>query len=446
MSDTEDVVELVLAGETVLAKEYQVDVAFLMAPNAFSVSIGSGTTAIDLMQRYPPNTPFALKVNGVTQFMGRTDGFERPKGEYTELHITGRDRMAQIVDDKVRHDRSFANATFEEITRAALKAALRNQGYSLVFDARAHRQAVTGTPLYGTQTIVSDPVKGKAGPLELRVVRVDERVGPVFDTVPERVGVTTVETTVKYIKGYKADKPIEWKAGTTWYQALKKEYDRGGLFLRAGVDPEGEDENVFLLSEPSAAQTPLIGMVNTRAPNPADNVVSVLPPRITNVTTGMHSEYIVRGRSGGGKGGLKQIEGVFIDGDLLALGIDKTDVHVDEHVVTELQAQYLARKRCADARRACRVFTYTIPRRHTAPLLSNPRRRAILAPDICVALKDDENGMEGVFWVERVKHYASANGPTGTDVTLMVPDDVVFGEGEFLSDATRKVCGRHRKK
>ena len=50
--------------------------------------------------------------------------------------------------------------------------------------------------------------------------------------------------------------------------------------------------------------------------------------------------------------------------------------------------------------------------------------------------------MEGVFYVERVRHGASANGPTYTDVTLMVPDDLVFGDGEFLSNATRKVTGK----
>ena len=128
---------------------------------------------------------------------------------------------------------------------------------------------------------------------------------------------------------------------------------------------------------------------------------------------------------------------------MVELGFTTRKVVIDDHAKTNAQALYLARKLCTEARRMHRVFTYHMPRRHTAPLLRDPSRRAILAPDICVSLKDDENGMEGVFYSERVRHMASASGPTGTDITIMVPEDLVYGDAEFLTNATRKVSGRH---
>lgn len=454
IDSTEDDIKLVLNGETVItAKEYVVDIAFMMVPSQFSIVIGSGTSALALMQRYPARTPFQLLVNGIVQFSGRTDGYERPSGEHTEIRITGRDCMVPLLRNSIAHDRTFNNATFEDLARAAITGA-GLKSYTLTFDERAHRAAVAGTPIVET-TQVTEQVLLNFN--ELYAIDAsgfppgtDLNYAP-FDIKDKSEITVDVTKTVKKIKGYKAEKPIEWKSGTKWYAAAKKEFDRGGLFLRAGVDPKGKQENVFLLSEPSAAQTPLFGFVNTREPNPADNHVSVLPPHITDLTTNRCARYIVRGRTGGGKSGHQQIEGIFDDEYMIDLGYDPEfdhDVVIDEMAKSIAQAKYLARRRCAEARRQHRVFTYRVPGRHTAPVLYNPKQRAVLVPDVCVSLKDDEHGMEGVFWIERVKHGASANGPTFTDVTVMVPDDLVFGDGEFLSNATRKVSGRHhgRKK
>lgn len=445
----EDTVELVLKGETILtAKEYSIRIAFLQVPNKFDITIGSGTTALDLLKRYPPNTPFLIKINGIVQFMGRTDGSERPAGEATELHISGRDRLALLLDDAIVHDKTFNNATFEDLARAAIEG-VGITDYQLTFDEKAHRAAVVGSPV-----LKSVQVKEKVL-LDLNQVYgidtsgfppgIDLNFAPLDIRSDEEITVEVTKT-VQRITGFKAEKPIEWKAGETRFGALNKELARAGIFIRCGVDPNGKNENVFLLSEPSAAQTPIFGFVNTRASNPIDNYVNVQPPGISDMTVGRRTNYIVRGRTGGGKDGRKQIEAVFVDEEMKALGFNTNDVHVDKEVKTLAQAQYLARKRCAEARRMSRAFTYVIPGRHTAPLLNQPGQRAVIAPDVCVCLKDDEYGFDGIFWVERVHHKASANGPTGTEVTLMVPDDLVFGDGLFLPGGTPKVLGRRNKR
>ena len=444
----EDLVELVLAGETVrTSKEYDVSIAFLQACNAFSMTIGSGATAIDLMRRYPKRTPFALRINGITQFMGYTDGFRRRRGEATELEIFGRDALADLVSDEIQHDRSWNNATFEELARAAFAGA-GYEGISLSYDAAAHRQAVTGAPQFEPykvkQTITSGPVGDGRTVQEIVPLTPD---GSAYDVANVRTGVTTVETEVTITRqrctGFKAEKPIEWKAGTSYYSALNKDLSRGGIFLRAGVDPEGQDPNVFLLGAPNAAQPPLFGIARLLDRDPPQNIISVQPPMIDDSGVGRHAYYTVRSRTGGGKDGKQQIEATFTDEDMVARGYRTHKVIVDEQCKTRKQAEYMARKACAEARRMNRVFTYTVPRRHSLPLLSAPSRRAIPTPDVCASLIDEEHGLEGDFWIERVRFRAGPGG-TFTDLTLMVPDDLVFGEGEFYSSARkkRKVFGR----
>lgn len=445
----EDRVELVLAGETILiAKEYDISIAYLQMPNQFSIVIGSGATTIDLMRRYPKNTPFILRINGITQFMGRTDGFRRRRGEATELEIIGRDSLRDLVTDEIQHDRSFNNATFEELTRKAFEGA-GYEGIALTYDATAHRQAVTGVPQFEPYKVKKIHKSGPVGDgntvTDIVPLTTD---GSAYDVTNVRTGVTTVETEVQETRqrctGFKAEKPIEWKAGQSYYAALNKDLSRAGIFLRAGVDPEGQDPNVFLLGAPNAAQPPLFGMARLLDRDPPQNIVSVQPPQIDDSAVGRHAYYIVRGRTGGGKDGRQQIEATFTDEDMVARGYRTHRVIVDDNAKTRKQAEYMARKACAEARRMGRVFTYTVPRRHSLPLLSAPSRRAIPTPDTVVSLIDEEHGLEGDFWIERVRFRASANGGTSTEVTLMVPDDLVFGEGEFYSSAKkkRKVFGR----
>lgn len=447
----EDLVEIILNGETIRAvKDYDISIAFLQVPNAFAVTVGSGQSALDLMARYPAGTTFALRVNGVVQFMGRTDGWRRRRGEATELEIVGRDALAQLLQDEIQHDRSFSNITFEALTRTAFDGA-GYEGITLTVDASAHRAAVTGTPILEPykvkKTYTSAPV-GQQGTETVLVPLTSD--ASAWDVTTYRTGVTVVSTEVEEtrqrVTGYKTEKPIQWKAGQPYYQALNKELSRAGLFLRAGVDPDGEDPNVFLLSEPNAAQPPLFGLVRIPAPvNLPANVVNVSPPMIDDVTVGRHAFYTVRGRTGTGKNGRTQIEYTFTDEDMVARGYRTHRVIVDENCKTQKQAEYMARKACAEARRQSRVFTYTVHGRHSLPLLRDETRRAIPNPDIVVALRDDEHGLYGDFWVERVRFRASANGGTFTDITLMVPDDLVFGEGQFYTASggkRRKVFGR----
>jgi prophage tail gpP-like protein len=429
----DDRVTLELNGrEVLLAENYDVSIAYLLQPNAFSITLGSGATALSITKAFPAGTRFGLRVGDVVQFTGRTDGFEKTSQTATEIAIKGRDCMARLIDDDVEHDESVTHATWEELARKAIEGA-QVKGYSLVFDTAAHRQAVVGTPIVET-------IEATVGAF----------VGPVALTVGSGLNYSLLAredtTTITRIKGYRAERPIEIKAGTSHHGWLKKENDRGGLFLRAGVDPTGEDEFVFLLGAPSANQAPVYALINQRGAARQANFVNVFAPKLHDVTLTRRAHFIVYGKAGTGKGGRNTIIGRFDDEEMIALGFTTRKVHIDKEVKSSEHATYLARKLCAEARRQDRSFTYAI-KGHTLPLIAAPERRGIPAPDTCIYIKDDEHGIEGVFWIERVSHRGSSEGGRTTEITVMVPEDLVFGDGEFARGGKKKkrskVFGRY---
>jgi prophage tail gpP-like protein len=64
--------------------------------------------------------------------------------------------------------------------------------------------------------------------------------------------------------------------------------------------------------------------------------------------------------------------------------------------------------------------------------------RAVWAPDTVVRVLDDEHGISGDFWIEGVTFRGSSSHGTTTELTLMRPEDLVFGEGEFDSGPKKK--------
>jgi hypothetical protein len=452
-----DTIDLLINGREVLcAKEYDVVFSYFTTPSTFSLTVGSGGTTLDLMRQCPPNSLFALRVNGIVQFMGFTDGFGRIGGGPLELAISGRDRMAQLIRAHVPADRSFHNATFAHLAEEAIRGAGISK-FNLTFDSAGQRAAVVGVPVIkdvpAIGRAVSAPVTGvaeEARPERLGIVAVDPRVGPVFDILPAtqavRAGTTVVSTlqevTVQRITGYKAERPIKWDIGQTYLAAFKKEGDRGALFLRAGVDPTGRDPNVFLLDTPDPTQEAKFFLLNTREELAPNNAVLVGPRQLRYELTGRYSDYEVHGQAGGGKGGREPIIGTYHDEEVARAGISARCIWKDPQAKNKRQADFLARKKRAEDARASESFVYPIPHRHTVPLITNPAQRIVPAPGLMGRVRDDEIGVDGVFWVERVRHHSSVSGGTFTELTLIDPQHLVLG----LDEATQPVSSRAPKK
>jgi prophage tail gpP-like protein len=363
----------------------------------------------------------------VTQFAGRIDGYDGHGGS-TQIIFRGRDPMAQLVDDMIQTERSFTNTTFADLARATIEGA-GIKGYSLVLDATAQRKAVTGVPVVDSWVEVPD--EQQAANAAALGAAVGATAGTTLGVAaasapgPDALPVMTMVTA----------HPIQAKAGQSWYAFVSKELERAGLFLRAGVDPEGQDERVFVLSQPSARQPPLAGLVNQRGAPRGSNAVTVLSAHYKNDTAGRHREYVVLGRAGSGEQGRQRIEGRFVDDEMTAWGFSKRFVHVDHDAKSTAQAVFLARRKAAEARRRGWTLRYTV-RGHTAPLLRNPSLRAVWAPDTVVRVLDDEHAIVGDFWIEGVTFRGSKSQGTTTELTLMRASDLVFGDGEFNPAST----------
>lgn len=452
MSPPLDTVDILINGKVVLnLKEYDVTFSYFTAPNTMSFTLGSGGTSLDLMRMCPPGSIVAVRVNGVVQWVGFVDGFERLGAGATEITFSARDAMMQLIKAHIEHERSFNNITLENLALEAIKGSGVTEP-QLFSDAAAWRSAVSGVPIVDSTTVKKSvtTTTGNTTNNEILGLNAAARAQGLPEPFPgaelQTTTTTLQEQTVTRVTGYKADKPIKWEAGETFLAALKKDTDRAGVFLRAGVDPDGNDPWIFEIGAPDGQQPAKFWLLNTRRENTPENAVLILPPQIRYVMTGRHSEYVVLGQAGGGKDGHKPIEGRFKDPEALSgMPLPATLVKKDPQAKNIKQAQYRARKMCAEERRANRSFVFTVPHRHTVPLIEDPKTRIIPVPDLVGHVRDDEHGINGPMWVEKVRHHSSSTGGTFTEITMIDPTDLVFGDDEITAPVQRPAKKGHRR-
>lgn len=393
MKPIADRVVLDLGGrELLFAESYDVQISALTQPAAFGVRTAPGDRLAEALAVCGIGAPFKLYIGDdpsrsgstVLQLSGAVDGFnvEVAEGSGSTLTIQGRDALAPVHDAFVTSEQSFSEITFRELTEAVLTKALGGRAFTLTTDAAALRKAATGSPMpKGTKTADE---------------RVDETVGGA-DAVP---GPKTQQKTLRT------------KLGQQWFSGvLKPELDRAGLFLRA--TPDGN----FLLAQLDANQVPLYRIVRRRGAS------SVLRTSWRNSANGRFSRCDVHGRRGGGATARTNILGSCIDAELEAAGLVKVLSLDDDRAKTIAQAEFLARRKIAEARRAGWSLTYVVSG-HTTPTLEGGS--AVWSPDTVVEVDDDELGLRGPFWIESVRFARDPR--TTTTLVLMRPEDVIFGE------------------
>jgi prophage tail gpP-like protein len=433
--EADDAVRIILdEQECLMVEEYEVSMAFMQVPHAFSITVGHGSTALDIMQQYPKNTRFRCMIGPVTVFSGRTDGFRRASQSATQIMLSGRDAMARLVRDHITEDHSFTHSTFEEVVRYAIEGA-GIKGYSLTFDTNAQRLAVTGKAITKSTTVTRE-----ANPNDLRGLSIEPVKGQDLRFTPLDIQLPQITETITKITGYRSDSPIEFKVGQTWFEAVHGELEKGGLFLRAGVDPEGIDEFTFVLGAPSAEQSPLYALVNARGAFDGNNVVNVQQPQFSDIAIQRCAHYIIYGAKGGGKGGRSKVEGRFDDQEMIDAGYVETYAAKSDKVKSIEHATFLARKMAASHRMRERSLVYPYPTGHTVALGRDPTQRTVFAPDTVVYVRDDEHGIDSNFWVERVHMKGGKNGRS-TDLTLHYPEDLIFGDGGFSVQKGKKKGG-----
>jgi prophage tail gpP-like protein len=220
--------------------------------------------------------------------------------------------------------------------------------------------------------------------------------------------------------GGKTIQTVQAKLGENWWQLVKSKLDRAGLFL--WDDAEGN----FVLSQPNGHQSPTYRVVRWRGKNP--NAVNATRSSYKNDTSHRHSEVIVRSRTGGKEYGRRNVVGRFDDPEMRALGYDNPLVLRDTKATSPEEAEFLARRRLAEERREGWRLVYTVAGHTTSSLVAGGGR-AVWTPDTVVEVKDDEYGIDGVFYLESCVYRAD---PVSTETTLrlMRLGDLVFGAEE----------------
>lgn len=360
------------------AETYEIQQSILQQPSAFALRLGGAFQVRELVDMWPPNTPFRLLINDCPQFTGRTDGFTASTGEGgSGLTLRGRDVLAPLVDGYATSEKSFSDITFEQVVNKALTEVYGLSGApTLIYTNEANRKAVTGAP-------------------------VKQTAPPKIDGVDPDVLVTEPAP----------GKKLQVKMGQRWFSDfVKPELDRAGLFLWAAGD------GTAILSVPNTSQDPTYRIFRK---NGRGNVISA---DWKNEPTARYSRCDVHCRSAGGDKARVKSYGSFEDAEMIAWGFDRPLCFKDEKGKTIKQAEFLARRKIVEARRAGWQVTYIVAG-HTAPSLVDGAP-AVWAHDTIVEVDDDELGLYGRFWCESTRH--AANPQATATITLMREEDAVL--------------------
>lgn len=391
-------VELILAGETVLlATRYQVRLSILTQPAQFSLTLGTGASLRELMRDAEPNTPFELKIDDRLVMTGRIDGWET-SGASGILQIEGRDALAPLHDGCLEQEQTFKDDTYAALVRKVMDA-VGLKSTKLVFSNKANRKAILG----------ADPeavVAYEPGP--------DGKLGKKIETKGQTP--RAVESLlIAQGEGGGTKKHAQAQLGEKAYEFLKRHLDRAGLFLWAAADGS------YVLSEPNTAQNAVFELFRSQGAAPEFSVIE--DSKLTHKTQGRYSKISVYTRGETKKAGRAKSVASVTDSEMVELGFVRPMVLRDPNADTVKKAEFMARRKLAESRRAGWKLSYTVSGHVSGSRLD---RQLTWAPDTMVRVSDARYGIFENLWVESVTFSGSPHATT--TIELMRPQDLVFGD------------------
>ncbi len=389
--ENDDRVRIQLGGhEAQLVEQYSFAGSIFQQPSAFSLVLAPRDDPKTILWSFPPGpmSPCSLFIGSNRQFTGELDAVNVSGSAHkTSVNMKGRDLMARLHDTDITAERSFNNATYEELYRAALKDVGLEDKITFTSNS-ANRKIRSGVKV----KVFTEPVK------------VDE-----VQQTPSGGGFRNTVTA---------------KLGETWLAFLERHFAKIGLF------PWCDADGNFVLSRPNGQLDPTFHFYRKRGTARGD-VANVEGVDFTNDTLRRFSEVVIFARNGGRKAGHNHTNGKFQDEEMVALGFERRRVHRDVNVTDAKEAEFYARRKIAEANRASWKLTYTISG-HSAPTMADPKRRAVVCPDMLARVDDDELGIHENLYIESVEHRSP---PRTTTVTMMRLQDLLFGEEQGLSGA-----------
>ena len=385
-----DSVSLELGGQELLYFEnYNVHSAIIQQPAAFTTELSAGSRLSRyIIEKFPPGTPFTLKMAGLPQFSGKLDGFSAsgPSGS-TSVTMRGRDNLAALLRNDVDAEQSFTNVTYGDIVRKAMDAC-GLKDVPLVASNGENRKIRSGVHVVA----VRETAKGK------QIVRSGNG------------------TDLKHV--------VTAKLGESWLEFAMRHLKKQGLFLWSSYDGS------LILASPTKNQPPVFHFVRGRDEDrPRCNVIDA---KWVNDTTMRVSEAVIYARGLGRKHGHTKVHSGFVDDEMQAYGIQARRVHRDTNVTSEEQAEYYARRSIAEINRGAWKLEYTLSG-HAAPTLLGGW--AVPIPDTLAKVEDDELGIFDDLYIESVNFTSP---PRRTIVTMMRKQDLVFEDEAAESAAKAK--------
>lgn len=394
LGERQDRVRLLLGGfEVNVYGTYQVTSSVFQQPAAFTMRLGWSDNVKVLRAAYPPGTPFELRIGDVTIQTGHTDSANARVGNGgTTLQVDGRDSTARLFDAFVASERSFANKSYLELVLDVLKL-LGLEDWSVRAGNEAHRKAVSGGKLIETKPSATEVM---------------------FNVVTEQEYPATTSTTKRIVQS-----TIKALLGTRWYDFINNELKKAGLFLWGGP------ANMLVLARPCIDQSPLARIVHRRGTN--RDISNVISAQLRQDIVQRYTRAVVYGRAGGHKFGRRKVRGEYVDQEMVTVlgGVEAKEIVYHEPEVDSVRAaEFMARRRIAEANRAGWQLEYTVSGHTTVGL--HGEKRVVWAPDTMIEVDDGEFGLTGTYYCHEVTF---ERGPhTTTTLKLMRPEDVIYGE------------------
>jgi len=402
IGSTDDIVRLMINGTLTKYVKYDITSGIMAQPSTFSVTLGSGDLAAQLLKKITPRSVAELYVGKTRVQFGVVEDINcASSGGATEITLSGRDWIAPLTKTYVKAERNFGAATYYELTRQVLDLC----GLS--------DRALDGNNDVARQR-ASRSTKVKAEPASELVEQIQTNA------------VVSQGTKVVYQR-------VVAKLGQTWWDFLKSQYKQVGLYLWATA------EGGFVLARPTAKQRPLYFLRHGRGISRDVCNITSLPYQ--NKTSGRHARCTVMSRVGTGPKGRGQVKGDWTDFEMTQYGFDDEIVIHDNDCKTPRACEYLAKRTLAEERRANCSIAVTVSG-HTTPSLLDSGQMVVWTPDTMVTLRSEEYGFEDDFYIEEVTF---SRGPqTTTTLRLMRKLDLIYlGESnpddeQHNQDATQR--------
>lgn len=396
--------------------QYSVKRSLLVQPSTFSLSLGAGRphrdamSAGELLRMAPPWSRFKLKIGNTTVMSGVVEDRDLNDSNGTVATVTGRDWLFPLAKNHIHYEVDFGQPTYFELVRKVLDIN-GLQDRKLYSDNEANRKTS------------SRSVKAVARPM-----------ADVVESIQTNTQVNSnTKVNIERVVG---------NVGQSWLEFLRSQNKKAGFYLWATADGD------FVLSRPTGTLYPQYRVVYR------DGV----PRTMTQTSTRQFSDHtstrwahsVCFGKGANGAKGVHKMERNWYDFEMRRYGFDDTFVQYDSDAKTPSEAEYVAKRKVADARRDSWSLWYTLSG-HTTPALFDSSRMLIWTPDTCALVVDeplgDLLGENSQFstgqecFVETVE--LNRNPQTTARIRVMRKQDLYYlGESsDYESDETR-VTGR----